>query len=82
MDHTLTWLNAKFKQAQKEKWEESQVRTWEGVKSLLATIDIAFNKGKSIDKIMPPNYEESLETQQEKKQQEETFVQGQWWVAN
>lgn len=78
----MNWLNAKVKQAQKEKWEESQVRAWEGVKSLLATIDIAFNKGKSIDKIMPPSYEESLETQQEKKQQEETFVQGQWWVAN
>ncbi|MGV7002472.1 hypothetical protein ACWA2C_27940 [Priestia megaterium] len=82
MEHTLDWLNAKFKQAQKDKWEQSQVRVWEGVKSLLVTLDIALNKGKSVDKIMPPSYESALEEQQEKTVQEETFVQGQWWVAN
>jgi len=82
MDHTLSWLNAKFKQAQKEKWEQSQSRVWEGVKSLLVTLDIAFNKGKSVDKIMPPSYESALEEHQDKHEQQETFVQGQWWTPN
>jgi len=82
MEHTLEWLNAKFKLAQKEKWEASQIRVWEGVKSLLVTVDIAFNKGKSVDKIMPPSYEEAQEVQQEKQEQQETFVTGQWWLAN
>lgn len=82
MEHTLDWLNAKVKQAQKEKWEQSQNRVWEGVKSLLVTLDLALNKGKSVDKIMPPSYEAATEELQEKQQQQETFVTGQWWKAN
>jgi len=80
MEHTLDWLNAKFKHAQRMKWEQSQERVWEGVKSLLVTLDVAFNKGKSVDKIMPSSYDEAISQDEERKERESTFVQGQWWV--
>lgn len=80
MEHTIDWLNAKFKQAQREKWEQSQARVWEGFKSLMLTFDMAFNKGKSMDKIMPSSYEEALLQQEEKQEKQETFVSGQWWL--
>ncbi|MED3865251.1 hypothetical protein [Priestia megaterium] len=82
LEHTIDWLNAKFKQAQREKWEKSQANVWEGVKSLLVTFDIAFNKGKSVEKLMPSSYEEAISQVEEKKEKESTFVPGQWWLKD
>lgn len=77
MDHSLSWLNRKFKQAAKERWDQSSVNVMEGYKSLLLLIDSAFNKGKDFDKILPSSYENAIEQQSEYK--EEKFVSGQWW---
>lgn len=76
----MDWLNAKFKQAQREKWEQSQARVWEGVKSLLVTVDMAFNKGKSLKEIMPSSYEEAISQQEQKQEKEDTFIKGKWWL--
>jgi len=76
----LDWLNAKFKQAQREKWEQSQARVWEGVKSLLVTLDMTFNKGKSLKEIMPSSYEEEISQQEKKQEKEDTFIKGKWWL--
>jgi hypothetical protein len=79
MDHTPEWLNRKFDQAMREKWEDSQNRVWEGFKSLALLVDVAFNKGKSMDQLMPGSYEEALKRNQVRIQQEQNFIQGQWW---
>lgn len=79
LSHTPEWLNRKFNQAMKEKWEQSQSRVWEGFKSLALMVDVAFNKGRSMSQLMPDSYESALAMNQRASENNEKFIKGQWW---
>ena len=78
MDHTWEWLGRKTEQAMREKWSQSHERVMEGFKSLVLTLDAAFNKGKML-KEMPASYDEEIEKRKKAEVKQETFIQDQWW---
>lgn len=81
MDQTPEWLKRKFKQAEKERWEDSRLRIHEGVKSLSAVMDALFNKGNSYDKIIPLPYEEVIGKMENQNKTKTQFVSGSWWKS-
>ena len=81
MNQTPEWLNRKYKQAEREKWEDSRLNIIEGMKSLALMIDCVFNKGRAHQDILPPTYEEALQKQLNKKEVHSKFVQGTWWKS-
>lgn len=79
LSRTPEWVNRKYEQALKEKWEESQARTWEGFKSLSILLDMVMNKGKNIDSIMPPSYETARDQVRQQELPKKKFKEGTWW---
>lgn len=80
LDHSPAWVDRKYFQALKEKWEDSQMRTLEGFKSLALLIDSVFNKGANYSAFIQGSYEEALKMEQETEEAESNFVKGQWWT--
>ena len=78
MDHTWEWLARKTEQAMKEKWNQSNERVMEGLKSLVLTLDITFNKGKML-KELPGSYEEELQKRKAETTRQKTFIEEVWW---
>ena len=80
MDHTLSWVVRKYKQARKEEFEKSNSRVIEGFKSILLVLDSALNKGADMDKILP-SYEEVMK-QQSNEEKPSIFIEKQWWIQS
>lgn len=78
MDHSLSWLVRKYKQAMKEQYEKSSARVVEGYKSVLLVMDTLFNNGKDYEKILP-SYETMISSREDD-EAEKKFVNGQWWI--
>lgn len=57
------------------------MRTMEGFKSLMLFVDSTFNKGKMFNQLMPASYEKAIEQQKEQEKEQDTFVNGQWWLS-
>lgn len=79
MDHSPEWLERKYFQALKEKWERSQTRTLEGFKSLAMLIDAVFNKGANFNSFIQDSFEDAMRMNQEQQEMQSKFVKGQWW---
>jgi hypothetical protein len=79
MDHSPWWLIRKYKQASREKWEESRQRTIESFRSLMLLSDGLLNKGKGASEILPPPYEEAVKAAAEKEKKTKQYITGQWW---
>lgn len=79
MDHTLAWLNRKYKQAMKSQFYAHNRRVIEGYKALTLLIDSAFNKGKGWDEILPQDYEKAIEREREEANDTSEFVTEKWW---
>lgn len=82
LDHTPSWLQRKFYQATKEKWEDSQARVMEGFKSMVLLVDSIFNDGKNYTDILPETFEKAMAQQQNNQSVNEKFVTGQWWKGD
>lgn len=77
---SLHWLNRKYKQADKELYEERRFQADSIQKGITIVLDVIFNDGKEADKILP-SYEEALSRfkNRKKEQTTEKFVQTIWW---
>lgn len=78
ISHTPEWLIRKFKQASKEKFQESQLRSVEVFRGVALLADQMLNKGKAMDKILPP-FEESGVSSNQIDEQYKNHVTGTWW---
>jgi hypothetical protein len=66
-------------QAIKEKWQQSQTRIQEGTQSLVILLDMAFNKGKNINQMLPKSFEDAIEMQQNAQKAASVFINKTWW---
>ncbi|MGP4063094.1 hypothetical protein [Halobacillus sp. H74] len=80
MDKTVFWLNRKYKQADRELYEERRFQADGIQKGITIVLDIVFNEGKEADKILP-SYEEAIQRLKDhkKEQNQEKFVTTMWW---
>lgn len=74
LNHTPQWVNRKYRQAQREKWEKQKGNIMEGMNSILLVIDLLANKGKMVKQFFP---EESRDPKRD--EHKKAFVQGIWW---
>ncbi|WP_306010533.1 hypothetical protein [Bacillus sp. MMSF_3328] len=72
-------MTRKFKQAQKEQFDDHNTKVLEGFQSTLLVLDAVFNKGKEFNKILPPSIEEAMEQSRKRIEIESKFVTGMWW---
>jgi hypothetical protein len=79
LSHSLAWFSRKFKQMQREKFDEHQSKVLGGFQSALLVLDAIFNKGKEFNKILPPNIEAAMEQNRVKQEVVGKYVQGVWW---
>lgn len=82
LEHTPDWLNRKFKQAQREQFDNHNTKVLEGFQSALLVLDSVFNKGKEFNKILPPSIEAAMEQTRVKEQIQSKFVEGTWWQSS
>lgn len=77
---TPFWLNRKFKQADREMYENRRMQADGIQRGITIVLDVVFNNGKEADKIMP-SYEEALKRLQEHKEEnnKDKFVTTMWW---
>lgn len=79
LSHSPAWLTRKFKQAQREQFQEHQTKVVQGFQSALLVLDAVFNKGKEFHKILPPSLEEAMEERRIREETKSQFVKGAWW---
>ncbi|MFD1423429.1 hypothetical protein ACFQ4J_06690 [Laceyella tengchongensis] len=77
LSHTPEWLARKSKQATQEKIDEHRMRIVEGFKGLALFIDLAFNKGREMDQILPPLDKEKTGSSQP----DDPFLNTMWWKS-
>lgn len=78
LDHSPEWVDRKYWQAMKEKFDDSQARVLEGFKSLALIVDSIFNKGANYHLFVHESFEDALKQGEEKV--DSNFIQGQWWM--
>lgn len=81
LDHSPDWINRKYIQAAKERWKQSQTRIQEGVQSLIVMMDMAFNKGKNINQILPGSFEDAMQMQKQAHTAAKAYIKGSWWKS-
>jgi hypothetical protein len=79
LSHTPEWLARKSKQAAQEKIDEHRMRIVEGFKGLALFMDMAFNKGREIDEILPPPLKRINNEKKVIEQGHQYFVEKEWW---
>lgn len=77
LSHTPEWLARKSRQAAQEKIDEHRMRIVEGFKGLALIIDLAFNKGREMDQILPPLNMEEMNSGQP----DGPFMETIWWKS-
>lgn len=78
LKHSFPWLKRKFKQADREDYEERKERSDESMRGVMAALSAMFGgKESDIEGILHPPYEKLVK--QENIQPEETWNIAQWW---
>jgi hypothetical protein len=80
LTHSPSWLTRKFKQAQREQFQDHQLKVVQGFQSAMLMLDVVFNKGKDFQNILPPTYEQAVESIKAKQEVKSQYVQGKWWL--
>lgn len=78
LDKTIHWLNRKFKQADREMYEERRFQADSIQKGITVVLDVLFNEGKEAERILP-SYDEALERLEKHKNKPDKFVRTLWW---
>lgn len=80
MGKTPFWLNRKFEQADRERYEERIGLAQSVFKGVSLVMDVMFNKGKGADDILP-SYDDMKKRLIERKQEakESEFKKEIWW---
>lgn len=83
LDKSVNWLNRKYKQADREAFEERRLQADNVQRGITVVMDLVFNEGKQAAKLMP-SYEEVIKQMYEQNQdnkQKNAFVQTMWWKS-
>jgi hypothetical protein len=81
LEHSPDWIDRKYNQTFRERWENSQARIMEGFKSISLVLDAVFNQGKNFNEMMPDSYEKAIEKQINQNERESKFIKNQWWKS-
>ncbi len=80
LDKTFNWLKRKYRQADKEIYEQRQVISEETMRGLLAAVTGIFGgKNANIEDMLLKPYDELAEQEHTQETSRTQFVEGQWW---
>ncbi|SEA54015.1 hypothetical protein SAMN05421743_105223 [Thalassobacillus cyri] len=80
MNKTPHWLHRKYKQVDREKYEQQQAQAESIHRGITVVLDVIFNNGKEAENLLLP-YEEALErlNPQLGEEHKSEYVTDVWW---
>ncbi|KAB2328926.1 hypothetical protein F7731_23520 [Cytobacillus depressus] len=79
MEHTPDWLERKYIQAMREKWEDNKTKVSSVFQSICFVLDTVFNKGAHLDSFLESSFEDVIKANNSENQNRSNFITAQWW---
>lgn len=81
LEHTPSWIQRKYIQAARDKHEDHRRGILETFKGISLLADSLLNKGKGMNEIVPPPFDEFMDQLTVKEEPKNEYVEGEWWLT-